>query len=119
MAWGCAAVWDVIGARILPLEVQSIEGRFIVTGKLESLPRDSGIAVGDEIVSIDGEPLADRVRRLWKYYGASTEAARTFTVLGFAGRGPRDSTAELVVRGADGATRTVKIARTRNPNIAR
>lgn len=118
-AWGSAAMWDIIGARLLPVEVRSIEGRFIVTGKLASLASDSGIAIGDEIVSIDGELLAERVRRLWKYYGASTEAARTFTVLGYAGRGPWDSTAELVVRGPDGATRTVRVARTRNPSIVR
>ena len=120
-AWGAPApaLWNVIGARILPLELRSIEGRFIVTGKMEGLPKDCPISIGDEIVSIDGELLEDRVRRLRKYYGASTEAARTATVLANAVRGPRDSVAELVVRGADDAARTVKIARTRIPNLVR
>jgi C-terminal processing protease CtpA/Prc len=117
VAWGGPA-WNVLGARILPLELRSVEGRFVVSGKLEALPRDTPIAIGDEIVSIDGEPLEQRVRRLWKYYGGSNEAARTASVLDKAVRGPRDSVAELVVRGADGAARTVKVARTRNPDVA-
>jgi C-terminal processing protease CtpA/Prc len=113
------AAWDVIGPRILPLELRSIEGRFVVSDKRAGLPRETSIALGDEVVSIDGEPLERRVRRLWKYYGGSNEAARTASVLAYAGRGPRDSIAELVVRGADGAARTVKVARTRNPEIVR
>jgi C-terminal processing protease CtpA/Prc len=118
-AWGAPAIWNVIGARILPLELRSIEGRYIVTGKREGLPKDCPILIGDEIVSIDGELLEDRVRRLRKYYGASTEAARTDKVLFYAVRGPRDSVAELVVKGADETARTVKIARTRSPYIVR
>jgi C-terminal processing protease CtpA/Prc len=110
-------MWNVIGARVLPLELRSIEGRYVVTGKAEELPRDSPIAIGDEIVSIDGEPLEERVRRLWKYSGGSNEAARTDRVLFHAGRGPRDSVAELEVRGAEGTTRTVKVARTRGRSI--
>lgn len=116
---GGGPTWDVLGPRILPLELRSIEGRFVVTGRKEELPQDSPIAIGDEIVSVDGEPLEERVRRLWKYYGGSNEAARLASVLAHAVRGPRDSVAELVVRGADGTLRTVNVARTRNPNVVR
>lgn len=120
IAWGPAALWDIVGARLLPLEIRSIEGRFIVTGKMEALAKDAPIAIGDEIVSIDGEPLADRVRRLRKYFGASTEAARTAKVLFYAVRGPVGSVAELVVRGADGKDRTVKVERTHHvPELVR
>ena len=111
--------WGILGARLFPLELRSIEGRFVVTGKAEELPRDSPIAIGDEVVSIDGEPLKGRVRRLWKYYSGSNEAGRTATVLSWAMRGPHDSVAELVVRGADGTTRNVNVARTRTRNIVR
>lgn len=116
---GGGPAWDVLGPRILPLELRSIEGRFVVTGKMEALPQDSPIAIGDEIVSIDGELLEQRVRRLWKSYGGSNEAARTASVLFQAVRGPRDSVAELGVRGADGAVRTVKVPRIRNSHIVR
>ena len=113
--WGATAVWDLIGPRMLPIEVRAIEGRYLVTAKLQGLPPDTPIVVGDEVVSIDGEAMADAVHRLWKLFTASTEAARTTKVLEHALRGPRDSTAVLEVRGADGQTRRVEIARGRGP----
>jgi C-terminal processing protease CtpA/Prc len=115
---GPPAVWDILGARLLPLEVRSVEGRFIVTAKRKELPADADIAIGDEIISVDGEPLADRVKRLWRYFPGSTEKARLAAVVGHALRGPRDSVAALGVRGANGKLRSVKIARVRFPQIA-
>ncbi|HXI14031.1 MAG TPA: S41 family peptidase [Thermoanaerobaculia bacterium] len=118
-AWGSTAIWDLIGVASVPIEVRRIEGRFIVTGKRELLPKDSSMAIGDEIVSIDGEAMADRISKLRKYLTASTEAARTANVLAHSIRGPRDSVAAIGVRGADGKTRTIKIARTRFSPIAK
>lgn len=115
---GPAAVWNVIGVRKLPLEVRPIEGRFIVTAKAKELPSDADIVIGDEIVSVDGEPLGDRVKRLWKYFPASTEEARLVRVVESALRGPRDSVADLGVRGANGKVRSVKITRVRFPQMA-
>jgi C-terminal processing protease CtpA/Prc len=118
-AWGAPAMWDVIGPRILPLELRSIEGRFIVTGKMEGLPKDCPIVIGDEAVSIDGELLQDRVRRLRKYYGASNRGcASCHGSLLRRARAER-LRRELAVRGDDDKTRIVKIARTRIPNIVR
>lgn len=110
--YGPPAVWDVIGPRLLPLEVRPVEGSFIVTAKRKALPADADVAIGDEIVTVDGVPLPDRIKHLWKYFTASTQTARLAKVANTALRGPRDSTAELVVRGASGKLRTVKIART-------
>lgn len=115
---GPPAVWDVVGARSLPLEVRPVEGRFIVTAKAKELPADIQIAIGDEIVTVDGEPLADRVKRLWKYFPASTEEARRTRVVERAVRGPRDSVADLGVRDAGGNVRDVKIARVRLLHLA-
>jgi C-terminal processing protease CtpA/Prc len=110
-AWGHPAIAEIRGPVGVPIEVRSIEDRFIVTGKRQSLPADTPIAIGDELVSIDGEPLAERVKRLWKYVAGSHEATRKATVLLIALRGAPESVAELMLRGADGATRTVKVAR--------
>jgi len=107
----------VIGARLLPLEVRPIEGRFIVTAKDKALPADTDIRIGDEIVSVDGERLHDRVKRLWKYFTASTEPARLARVVHYALRGPRDSVAQLEILRADGKSGTVKIVRTRTPPV--
>ena len=112
---GPPAVWDVIGARLLPVEVRPVEGKFIVIAKDKALPADADIRIGDEVVRVDGELLHDRVQRLWKYFTASTEPARLATVVHFALRGARDSMAELELVGADGKSRTVRIARMRTP----
>jgi C-terminal processing protease CtpA/Prc len=111
--FGPPAVWDVLGVRWLPVDVRPIEGRFIVTAKHKALPADADINIGDEIVNVDGESLADRVKRLWKYFAGSTETARRAYVLEHALRGGRDSVAELLLRGKDEKERTVKIARTK------
>ena len=100
------------GALFLPLEIRAVEGQYVVTAKMESLPKDVPIAIGDVVTSIDGEPLADRVKRLWKYMTASTDAARVSRILAHGMRGPEGSVAELVVRGADGKQRTVNVPRT-------
>lgn len=113
--YGPPAVWNVIGPRRLPVEVRSIEGRFIVTAKATELPKDADIAIGDEIVSVDGEPLADRVKRLRKFFNASTEEARVASVVEHALRGGRDSVADL---GVNGKVRSVKITRVRFPQWA-
>jgi C-terminal processing protease CtpA/Prc len=69
------------------------------------------LAVGDVIVTVDGEPLDARVKRLWKYFTASTELSRLNRVAAFALRGPAGSTAQLGVRGKDGTLRTVSVPR--------
>jgi C-terminal processing protease CtpA/Prc len=115
--WGPRSVWDVIGVHGLPIEVRSIENRFIVTAKRRALPAEAAIAIGDEVVSIDGENMSDRVRRLWKYFTGSHELARMANVIHHALRGPRRSVAEIAVRGADGKTRVVTIARTAHSPI--
>jgi C-terminal processing protease CtpA/Prc len=115
---GPLAVWNVIGARMLPLEVRPVEGRFIVTAKAKELPPGTDIAIGDEIVTVDGEPLVERVKRLWKYFPASTEEARRVRVVERALRGPNASIADLGVRGSNGKVRSVKIARVRVAHVA-
>jgi C-terminal processing protease CtpA/Prc len=62
------------------------------------------------IVGIDGEPVADRVKRLWPYFTASTEIGRKMRVAGAALRGPKDSVAALEIRDAKGL-RSVSVPR--------
>ncbi|HEV7921334.1 MAG TPA: S41 family peptidase [Thermoanaerobaculia bacterium] len=97
----------IYGTLCLPFEVRRVEGQFVVTRVLEP----SGANVGDVVVSIDGEPFADRVARLRKYIPASTEAARVNRIASVALRGSRDSIAALKLQGADGAVREVSVPR--------
>ena len=118
--WGHPAIREIAGGVFfLPLEIRSVEGKYVVTGKAESLPKETAITIGDEVVSIDGETIGDRVKRFWKYYTASHETARLNRVLSLGTRGAKDSVAELVVRGEDGVERPVKITRTMYSPIAK
>lgn len=110
-AFGHRAVNEIIGHWTFPADVRFIEGAYVVTQKRGNFPEGTQLEVGDAIVSVDGEPIDQRVQRLWKYRTASHEAARRNAVIAAALRGPKDSTAVLVVRKGDGTTRTVNVPR--------
>lgn len=107
-ASGHPAADKIYGTFRPPLEVRRVEGQFVVTKVLEP---GTGANPGDVVVSIDGEPFADRVARLHKYITASTETARINRIASVALRGPRDSAAALKLQGADGVVREVSVPR--------
>jgi C-terminal processing protease CtpA/Prc len=92
----------------VPFQVRRVETEFAVVQKYDP---SAPVSVGDVIVSVDGEPIDARIQRLWKYLTASTEEARLNRAGQNALRGAAGSTAQLVVRGKDGATRTVAVPR--------
>lgn len=92
----------------LPFQVRRVENAFAVVDKYDP---NAPVSIGDVIVSIDGEAIEARIQRLWKYATASTEEARWNRVAQNALRGAEGSTAQLVIRGKDGATRTLSMPR--------
>jgi C-terminal processing protease CtpA/Prc len=71
-----------------------------------------GIAAGDAILSIDNTPVAIAEQRLAHLIAASTPQALRAALAGRLLAGPPGSTASLLVRGATGAPRTVRLMRT-------
>jgi len=110
-AFGHPGAARLLGTWRTPVEVRQVENQFVVTALRASLPPDADARVGDVVVSIDGEPIRARIDRLRRYVTASTDTARTNRVASFALMGPPQSTATLVLQGADRRTRTVRIAR--------
>lgn len=110
-AFGHRAVNEIIGHWTLPVDIRYVEGSYVVTAKRGNVPEGTPLDAGDVIVSVDGEPIEQRVQRFWKYRTASHETARRNAVVSTALRGPKESTAVLVVRKGDGATRTVNVPR--------
>ncbi len=107
-AWGPPTEKYLGGMFSANIEVRSVEGQYAVT----SVGADvKDLKPGDIVVSVDGEPLADRVKRLHAIVTASTPEARLNKVLGFSLLGAKDVPAEIGVRGADGSTRVVKVPR--------
>lgn len=95
-----------------PFVVRMIEGAPVVTRLLdEAAARAAGVSVGDVVVSVDGERVGDRRARLAKYVSASTPQALDYLLAARLLRGAEGSTAALVVSGADGKERDVKLTR--------
>jgi C-terminal processing protease CtpA/Prc len=104
---GLRALW---GRAPLPLHVRFIEGRAIVT----HIPSDSlarGVRVGDEILSVDGEPLRHRITRISRLIPSSNKAGLRRDALDLALRGSDSSYANLRLRGANGQPRAARVER--------
>lgn len=99
-----------VGAAGPPFSARLIEGRALVT-RITGDSLSGTLRVGDEIVSVDGEPMAARMARLGTYVSASNPVAGRRDALVLALRGAEGSTARLRVRGADGRLRAVDVPR--------
>ena len=78
------------------------------------------LAIGDEILKVDGELEEARARRIEKYLASSTKAGRDWKVAGRLLAGDIGSKASLTVRGANGQVREVTAVRNRTmPRPAR
>ena len=97
----------------VPVALRRVEGSYVVTG-IGDTPevKASGLEMGDVVEAVDGEPAAARVERLSRYLPASTPAGLSAKVGRVLLDGPEGSTAELTLRGRQGA-KQVKLRRSR------
>ncbi|HEV3074279.1 MAG TPA: S41 family peptidase [Thermoanaerobaculia bacterium] len=97
----------------VPVALRRVEGSWVVTA-LGDAPevKASGLEIGDVVEAVDGEPAAARVERLSRYLPASTPAGLSAKVGRVLLAGPEGSTAELALRGRQGA-KQVKLRRSR------
>ncbi|MBS1963983.1 MAG: PDZ domain-containing protein [Bdellovibrionales bacterium] len=110
------AIYSPGGSTSIPISVRSVGGKVFVTGVTDDC--NCGVAVGDELVSFDGEPamrsifdrttmkylnhfesdVRDGERRLTNPYGMLMEKT------------PMKDTVDLVLRGVDGKRKTATLA---------
>jgi len=93
-----------------PLEVMELDGQAVVVKVLDT-EAAPGLAVGHVIETVDGKPLAERVKALEPYITASHEAHRRFRLLTRALSGPEGSQATLGVRDGVGQQKQVRVTR--------
>lgn len=110
-ASGHRAVPEITGQWTMPFSIRYIEGQYVVAEKRGNFVEGTPVKIGDVVVSIDGEPIEQRVKRFWKYRTGSTEVARRYSVTAMAARGPKESIAKLGIRNDDGTTRIVEVPR--------
>ena len=109
---GSPALRAYFGPVSAPVNLRYIEGRLVVTEiSADSVVRQSGIRVGDEVQRIDGEAAEALRERLEPYIAVSTPQSLDYAVAGYSVRGDEGSTVTLVVRGADDRERTVRLTR--------
>jgi len=93
-----AALATWFGAAGVGVLLEYVEGRPVVIRVADdSATRASGIAVGDEIVSVDGESVATRRAQLEPYLAHSTPQALDNVVALLLLRGPEGSSTRIVV----------------------
>jgi C-terminal processing protease CtpA/Prc len=93
------------------VRVDLVEGQTVITEVAAELA-PTGLAVGDVVVSVDGEGAGARRERLARYLPASTPGRlQNKTDVQFL-LGPRGKPAVIEARGAEGTPRRVTVART-------
>jgi C-terminal processing protease CtpA/Prc len=97
-----------IGMFFAPVLLRFVENQTVVVKVLdEKLP----VHRGDVVLAIDGEPVEKRREFFARLISASTPQALMSRVQLNLLRGQKDSLAKLTIRGVDGETREVEIAR--------
>lgn len=85
----------------------------MIAGFYADSARQSGIAVGDVVLKVDGQEAKTRMDSLMKYISASTPQALKWKLMERFMNGPDNSTAVLTLRGAGGEVKEVKVTRSR------
>jgi C-terminal processing protease CtpA/Prc len=116
--WGSPALSSVFGKAFAPLSTQVIEGQVVVTGLPEKSP-PAGIAVGDVIVAVGGEPIESAMKRARKYIAGSNESYLAARAAAVALSGSLTDPLVLTLRDASGASRDVSVQRTDVWSVAR
>jgi C-terminal processing protease CtpA/Prc len=109
---GSVAFANFMGRVPVGVQVQYVEGKPIVIFVADHEPtKATGIAVGDEIVSVDGEDVAARRSRLARYIAQSTPQALDNSVAARLLRGPDSTNARVTVRDARNQVRELSLPR--------
>jgi C-terminal processing protease CtpA/Prc len=107
---------DLRGRFGAPFALMPVEGKPVVVELID--PGASGpVALGDELIAIDGRPAADRYAELNEYVSGSHEAARAYYITGSLPNGPEG---EVVYsfRKPDGTTYDARIRRAAYARVA-
>jgi C-terminal processing protease CtpA/Prc len=105
---------EILSGAPPPVYAQWIEGSPVIAGFYADSASQSGIAVGDVVLKVDGEDAKARMDSLKNYISASTPQALMWKVMERFMNGPDNSTAVLTLRGGSGQVKDVKVTRSRS-----
>jgi C-terminal processing protease CtpA/Prc len=105
-------IFDYVGRAAPPFRARFIEGSLIVESISDTeAAHTAGIEVGDIILQIDGQDMAQHRSRLEKIIAASTPQWKQLRLAHFLLAGAEGSTIELSLRGRDGQQKLVRAQR--------
>lgn len=108
---GTPAILRLTGGRSpLPIEVKQVEHRWIVTRILDQ-EAAYGATVGDELLAVDGEPVAHRAERLSELLAASSPAGLRYRLGLRMTAGDEGSIGVALLGKADGTRRELRAPR--------
>jgi C-terminal processing protease CtpA/Prc len=99
------ALTEFFGVSPPGVELREIEGQPVITRVRPDLSKASGVAVGDVILKVDGEPVRERMNKLGKFITGSTPQGHSRILLIRLLGGPPGSRVTLTVRDRDGKER--------------
>ncbi len=102
------AVERLLGAAWPALRLDVVEGQAVVAAVDPSL---QGVAVGDVVKSVDGEPMAARMERLAPFIAAATEGNHRWRAARAATGGALGTKAVMELESANGTVRRVELER--------
>jgi C-terminal processing protease CtpA/Prc len=110
-AWS-PEIAKVLGSFVPGVRLSLIEGRIVVSSfASEELARDSGLKLGDVVISVDGEDAGQRLARLGEVTGGSREEMRQRRALTYLLAAPYKVDATLRVEDGAGRRRDVTLER--------
>jgi len=88
-----------------------IDNQLVITRIADPRAEQAGLRVGDVVVSVDGEPIGARIARLTPLFSAATPQAMRYRLQTTLMNGSDTTPAQLVVRGASGGDRAIRVPR--------
>ena len=111
---GSATLRAYLGAVPIGAAARFIEKELVITRIVDSSASRAGLRIGDIVVTVDGEPIARRIARLTPFFAVSTAQSLGFRLESTLLSGRDTTPALLVVRGAAGGERTLRVPRSRS-----
>ncbi len=101
------ALNNVHGKANLPVLLAMVDGKVVVTANVIGKTQNESLAVGDEIVAVDGQPIEVHLTRLRSEQSAATEAGAELAAL------------RALLRGEPGSIAQLKIDRLGGPQVVK
>lgn len=98
------------GAAPAPVMARIVEGVPVITEIAdEKIVRGRGVAIGDVVLSVDGEDANQRLARFARILPASTSQSLMYKAVGFLLRGPENSEVRLTLRDRNDRVKNAKL----------